>query len=104
MFFQWYAELLYVIADMLDFSFFVHPRFLLFALSNFLLYTWYDVPYMYLADDAIKRGFGETGASIMISVIGIFNMGGEVWLFNISVIFYLFKLCYLRKLLHFLFM
>lgn len=75
---EWYAELMYLLADMLDFSFFVHPRFLLFALSNFLLYTWYDVPYMYLADDAIKRGFGETGASIIISVIGIFNMGGEI--------------------------
>lgn len=55
---------------MLDFSHFLDARFLFFAISNFLLYTWYDVPYVYLADNAIERGFSKTEASYLISAIG----------------------------------
>lgn len=67
-----------VVLDMLDFSFFSDIRFTLFALSNFFLYTWYDVPYVYLADNAIEIGYTETDASILISMIGIVNMFGEI--------------------------
>lgn len=67
-----------VLVDMLDFSFFADIRFTLFALSNFLLYAWYDVPYVYLADYAVERKFSETDASILISLIGIVNMVGEI--------------------------
>ncbi|KAG7189710.1 hypothetical protein KM043_017378 [Ampulex compressa] len=77
----WYAglwEFWDLIVDMLDFSHFSDSRFLLFAISNFLLHTWYDVPYVYLTDNAIEMGFSETDASILISVIGITNMGGEI--------------------------
>ncbi|XP_046815668.1 uncharacterized protein LOC124422804 [Vespa crabro] len=77
----WYAglwEFWDLIVDMLDFSHFADSRFLLFAISNFLLHTWYDVPYVYLTDNAIEMGFSETDASILISVIGITNMGGEI--------------------------
>lgn len=77
----WYAglwEFWDLVVDMLDFSHFADSRFLLFAISNFLLHTWYDVPYVYLTDNAIEMGFSQTDASILISVIGITNMGGEV--------------------------
>lgn len=77
----WYAglwEFWDLIVDMLDFSYFTNSRYLLFAISNFLLHTWYDVPYVYLTDNAIEVGFSETDASILISVIGITNMCGEV--------------------------
>lgn len=79
----WYAglwEFWDLIVDMLDFSHFADSRFLLFAISNFLLHTWYDVPYVYLTDNAIEMGFSETDASILISVIGITNMSGEILL------------------------
>ncbi|XP_043261785.1 uncharacterized protein LOC122402773 isoform X1 [Colletes gigas] len=79
----WYAglwEFWDLVVDMLDFSHFADSRFLLFAISNFLLHTWYDVPYVYLTDNAIEMGFSETDASILISVIGITNMGGEILL------------------------
>ncbi|XP_071638929.1 monocarboxylate transporter 9 [Temnothorax longispinosus] len=79
----WYAglwEFWDLIVDMLDFSYFADLRFLLFAVSNFLLHTWYDVPYVYLTDNAIEVGFSETDASILISVIGIANMSGEIFL------------------------
>lgn len=67
-----------VVLDMLDFSYFMDPRFLLFAISNFFLYTWYDVPYVYLADYAIEMDYSETDASYLISLIGIINMVGEI--------------------------
>ncbi|XP_052125590.1 monocarboxylate transporter 14-like isoform X3 [Frankliniella occidentalis] len=78
---EWYAglwELWYVLADMLDFSHFLDMRFSLFALSNFLLYAWYDVPYVYLMDNAIQFDYTEEDASFLFSVIGIMNMIGEI--------------------------
>lgn len=80
---EWYAglwELWYVLVDMLDFSHFLDLRFSLFALSNFLLYTWYDVPYMYLIDNAVEVGYSKEDASYLFSVIGILNMVGEIFL------------------------
>ncbi|XP_063977326.1 uncharacterized protein LOC135162604 [Diachasmimorpha longicaudata] len=79
----WYAglwEFWDLVVDMLDFSHFADSRFLLFSISNFLLHTWYDVPYVYLTDNAIEMGFSETDASMLISVIGITNMLGEIFL------------------------
>lgn len=82
--FVWYSglwEFWDLLVDMLDFSHFAVSKFLLFSISNFLLHTWYDVPYVYLTDNAIEMGFSETDASILISVIGIANMFGEVSFF-----------------------
>ncbi|XP_065222500.1 uncharacterized protein LOC135847046 [Planococcus citri] len=78
---EWYAGLLdlwYAVTEMLDFSFFTNISFLLFAISNFLLYTWYDVPYIFLADYAVEQGYSKTNATYIISVIGILNMLGEI--------------------------
>lgn len=73
-------ELWYLLLDMMDFSHFKNMPFLLFAISNFLLYTWYDVPYVYIADLAIKKGHTDEDASYLISLIGILNMFGEILL------------------------
>lgn len=78
---QWYAglwEFWDLVVDMMDFYHFGNSKFLLFAISNFLLYTWYDVPYMYITDNAVELGYTEKEASILISVVGIVNMVGEV--------------------------
>ncbi|XP_066259898.1 monocarboxylate transporter 12-like isoform X1 [Euwallacea similis] len=78
---QWFAGLWDfwdLLVDMFDFSHFADPKYLVFALSNFLLYTWYDVPYVYLTDNASKLGYSEKDASILISIIGIINMVGEI--------------------------
>ncbi|KAF6198866.1 hypothetical protein GE061_006889 [Apolygus lucorum] len=80
---EWYAglfELGSLLSDMCDLRFFLNIRFLLFAISNFLLYTWYDVPYVYLADYAIGKGYPEGQASMLIAGIGILNMVGEILL------------------------
>lgn len=78
---QWYAGLWDfwdLVVDVLDLSHFLNPYFLLFAISNFLLYMWYDVPYVYIADSAKDMGFNESQSSMLISIIGIVNMFGEV--------------------------
>lgn len=64
--------------NILDFSHFSDIRFVLFAISNFLLYAWYDVPYVYIADYAISFGVNQKMASILLSIVGIINMVGEV--------------------------
>lgn len=69
-----------VFMGMLDISFFRDIRFALFALSNFLLYLWYDVPYVYLPNYAIKAGIDKANASMLISWVGIVNMFGEIFL------------------------
>ncbi|XP_026729145.1 monocarboxylate transporter 10-like [Trichoplusia ni] len=80
---QWYAGLWDfwdLVVDVLDFSHFANPAFLVFAISNFLLYMWYDVPYVYIADNGMSMGFNESQASMLISIIGILNMFGEILL------------------------
>lgn len=80
---QWYqgvAEFKNLFIDILDFSYFTDIRFVLFTISNFLLYCWYDVPYVYLADNATEMGFSDKQASGLISIIGIVNMVGEILL------------------------
>ncbi|KAK9883265.1 hypothetical protein WA026_001450 [Henosepilachna vigintioctopunctata] len=81
---QWFAalwDLWDLLVDMFDFSHFADPKFLVFALSNFLLYTWYDVPYVYLSDYATQfLKITEKRASLLISMIGIINMVGEILL------------------------
>lgn len=75
---QMVVEFKRLFKDILDFSYFLDIRFLLFAISNFILYTWYDVAYVYLPDWAIEHNVSETDASMLISLIGIVNMFGEI--------------------------
>ncbi|XP_058452144.1 uncharacterized protein LOC131430898 isoform X2 [Malaya genurostris] len=77
----WYQgidEFKTLLVSILDLSYFRDVHFLLFAISNFLLYTWYDVPYVYLTDNATEMGFTPSQSSMLISIIGIVNMVGEV--------------------------
>lgn len=76
---QNFTEFKKLFVDILDFSYFTDIRFLLFAISNFILYTWYDLIYVYLPDYAIDMlKIDETNASMLISLIGIINMIGEI--------------------------
>lgn len=78
---QWYAGLWDfwdLVVDIIDLSHFANSKYLLFAISNFLLYMWYDVEYMYLNDHALGLKISEEDASMLISVIGIVNMFGEI--------------------------
>lgn len=78
---EWFAgfyDIWDLMVDMVDVSHFADIRFVLFAVSNFLLYSWYHVPYMFLADKAGEMGFSEDESSHIISYLGIFNTVGEV--------------------------
>ncbi|CAB4064602.1 Monocarboxylate transporter 12,Monocarboxylate transporter 12-B [Lepeophtheirus salmonis] len=56
---------------------FMNFQFIFFCLSNLILYMWFDVMYIYLMDYAEKDlGFSPKRATLLISVIGIFNMLG----------------------------
>lgn len=73
-----FSEFWELLVNMFDFSHFLDPKFLLFAISNFFLYTWYDIPYVYLTDNAVEMGFSKNDSSMLIGVIGILNMFGEI--------------------------
>lgn len=68
-----------VLKTLFDPSILKHPLYLLFALSNFILYFWYDVPYIFVADRAIEFGMEESKASFLISVLGIVNTFGQIF-------------------------
>ncbi|XP_063240304.1 monocarboxylate transporter 12-like [Bacillus rossius redtenbacheri] len=74
----WLWDALDVLRDMVDVSLFADPQFLLFSVSNFLLYSWYHVPYVFLTDRAISLGVGSVDAAYLISYLGVLNMAGEV--------------------------
>lgn len=58
---------------------FMNPAYLVFALSNFILYAWYDVMYVYLYNYAeIDLSFASRDATFLLSMIGILNTFGEV--------------------------
>lgn len=64
---------------MFDLSLFKSFHYSLFCLSNFLLYVWVDIPYVYLPDQAINFGSADKeSSSFLISLIGILNTFGVV--------------------------
>ena len=44
--------------------------FIYFSISCFLLYMWYDIPYIYIPDKAIEMGIPDSMASFLVSIIG----------------------------------
>ncbi|CAH8572331.1 unnamed protein product [Schistosoma turkestanicum] len=61
-----------------DLRLFKRPTFVLFMVSNFLLYFWYNVTYFFMGVRAINYGLSETLAALLFSVLGGANMIGEV--------------------------
>ena len=53
--------------------------FILFSLSNFVMYFWYDVPYVFLVDKAISLEISDTNATFLISIIGIVHTAGNIF-------------------------
>ncbi|CAL4080104.1 unnamed protein product [Meganyctiphanes norvegica] len=61
-----------------DYSYCSDAGFLIFAMSNFVLYTFYDTVYMYLLDYAMEVGVPADDAANLISAIGILNCIGMI--------------------------
>jgi len=64
--------------QMLDFSLFKDPIFLMYACSNFLTSLGFNVPYVYTVDRAILWEIDPKMASFLLSVIGIANTIGRI--------------------------
>jgi len=58
---------------------YVTVPFVMFCISNFLLYFWYDVPYVYSIEYAENNlNIPNTKSTQILSIIGILNTVGEV--------------------------
>lgn len=75
---RWYTEWVDLIKEMFDFSFFSQSHFMLFSISTILLFTWFIVPYFYLADYMKNIGYNDEDVSQVLSTIGITNTIGMI--------------------------
>ncbi|CAG9767259.1 unnamed protein product [Ceutorhynchus assimilis] len=75
---KWYASIKELGKDMFDFSLFSELHFFLLSLSTVLLFTWFIVPYFYLADLMTLSGYTTEQAAFTISNIGISNTIGMI--------------------------
>ncbi|CAH1388942.1 unnamed protein product [Nezara viridula] len=74
----WREELAELLETMMDFSLFCELHFLLNSISTILLFTWFIIPYFYLAPLMSAHGYTETQASSVLSVIGVANTFGMI--------------------------
>lgn len=49
-------------------------------MSTLILFTWYIVPYFYITEFLLKFDYTEEQSAYLISIIGIFNMIGMIFL------------------------
>ncbi|XP_043266520.1 uncharacterized protein [Venturia canescens] len=77
---KWYSELVDLLEGMMDFSMFLELHFLLLSLSTILLFTWFIVPYFYLAEHLTRNGYSESDGANLLSIIGITNTIGMIGL------------------------
>ena len=63
---------------MVDFSMFLEWHFLLMSVATILLFTWFIIPYFYLAEHMVRNGYTEQEASTLLGVIGFCNFVGMV--------------------------
>ena len=52
--------------------------FLIFTISNFVMYFWYDVPYVFVVDKAVSLGIEISRATVLVTCIGILHTFGNI--------------------------
>lgn len=77
---KWYTDFLELLKGMVDLSMFLEWHFLLMSLSTILLFTWFIVPYFYLAELMVRNGYSEQDGSTLLSIIGFTNFLGMIFL------------------------
>ena len=55
-----------------------NTQFVLFSFLNFVMYFWYDVPYVFLVDKTISEGSSDSSAAFLIFIIGIVHTIGNI--------------------------
>lgn len=63
---------------LVDTSIFRNWRFVVFLIANFILYFWYDVPYVFTVDRALEIGESKSQGALVVSSIGIVHTIGNV--------------------------
>ncbi|XP_060588291.1 monocarboxylate transporter 12-like [Ruditapes philippinarum] len=48
--------------------------FIIFAISNFVMYFWYDVPYVFIVDRSVNFGMSSQKASSLLAIIGFVHL------------------------------
>ncbi|CAD5113872.1 DgyrCDS3036 [Dimorphilus gyrociliatus] len=66
------------IKNMMDFTLFLNPFFVMFAVSNFFTSIGFYVPYAYLKDRAVLEGHSDAKATLLLSIVGVANTVGRV--------------------------
>ncbi|CAG4937477.1 unnamed protein product [Parnassius apollo] len=77
---KWYDGCLSCLADMFNISLFKKITFNLLCSGTIILFIWFIVPYFYLAEHMIQKGYTEDDGAVMLSLIGITNTIGMVGL------------------------
>lgn len=75
---KWYDHILEPFRGMVDFTMFLELHFLMMSLSTILLFTWFIVPYFYLADFMVDLNYKAEDASTLLSIIGVTNTIGMI--------------------------
>jgi len=70
--------------EMMDFSLFRDPIFVLFTISNFCTSIGFNVPYVYMKDKALDLNIEDSDASMLIAIIGLANTIGRIILGYVS--------------------
>lgn len=73
-----------IFTEMLNFSLFKDPIFIIFTLSNFLTSIGFNIPYLYLVAQGMTLGLTEKDGSYLISVIGFANTISRIMLGYVS--------------------
>ncbi|XP_028173025.1 monocarboxylate transporter 14-like [Ostrinia furnacalis] len=77
---NWYDDCLSCLADMFNVSLFKKMTFNCLCLGTIILFIWFIVPYFYLAEHMVQKGYTEDDGAFMLSLIGITNTIGMVGL------------------------
>nr|CAH7756864.1 unnamed protein product [Callosobruchus chinensis] len=76
----WCIEFFRSLKNLLNLSLFLELHFLLLSISTIILFVWFIVPYFYIAEHMKTLGYAESQASIVLSIIGLLNTIGMVFL------------------------
>lgn len=77
-------EMYHAYKEMMDFSLFKDPVFVLFTVSNFCTSIGFNVPYVFMKDKGLNAGLDNDTASFLLAVIGIANTVGRIILGYVS--------------------
>ncbi|CAH3898296.1 unnamed protein product [Pieris brassicae] len=77
---KWYDDCVSVLADMFNVDLFKKVTFDLLCIGTIIIFVWFIVPYFYLAEHMIHKGYGEDEGAVLLSLIGITNTIGMVGL------------------------